>query len=98
RHSDSFGEVAEREPELVHQHGERPRLLDRRQVLAHDVLDEREEERVAVVGIAYHRRQRREAGLTRGSPAALAGDQLPSALRAWAHNDGLDDALRANRV
>ena len=49
------------------------RLLDRGEILARDVLDEADQERVAVVGLADHGRQRREpasrAARQRRSPA-----------------------------
>ena len=51
------------------------------ELLARDVLDEREQERVAVVRLAHERRHGRDARLARGPPAALAGDQLPAAAR-----------------
>ena len=76
----------------------RARLLDRREVLARDVLDEAEQERVAVVRLADDRRHGREPGLARGAPAALAGDQLVAALRPRADDDRLDHALRADRL
>ena len=46
---DTLRDLAEREVELVEQHGVRARLLDRREILAGDFLDEREKQRVAVV-------------------------------------------------
>ena len=52
-------DLAERELELVHQHRVAARLLDRREVLARDVLDQAEQQRVAVVGLADHRRHGR---------------------------------------
>ena len=61
RLADAFGDLAEREPELVEQQRVGARLLDRRQILARDVLDEREQERVAVVGLADDRGHSRDA-------------------------------------
>ena len=81
RPADPLRDLAEREPELVDQERAGPRLLDRGELLAGDVLDEREQERVAVVRLAHERRHRRQAGLARGAPAPLAGDQLPAARR-----------------
>ena len=98
RAADALRDVAERELELVHQHRVAARLLDRREVLARDVLDQAEQQRVAVVGLADHGRHGRDAGLARGAPAALAGDQLVAALGARPDDDRLDDALRADRV
>ena len=81
RAPDPLGDVAERERELVDERRVGARLLDRRQLLAGDVLDQREEERVPVVGLPHDRRHRRHARLARGAPAPLAGDQLPAAAR-----------------
>ena len=61
RLADPLGDLAEREAELVDQDGVPARLLDRRQILARDVLDEPEQQRVAVVGLAHDRRNRRRA-------------------------------------
>src|SRR5207248_377680 len=57
-----------------------------------------EQKRVAVVGLADQRGQRREAGLARRTPAPLARDQLVAALEPRPQHDGLDDALHADRV
>ena len=84
RAADALGDLAEREAELVDQHGVGTRFFDRRQVLARDVLDEAEQQRVAVVGLAHDGRDGRDPGLAGGAPAALAGDQLVAALRAAA--------------
>ena len=56
-------DVAERELELVHQQRVATRLLDRREILARDVLDQAEQQRVAVVGLADHGRHGRNARL-----------------------------------
>ena len=40
------------EPELVQEDGVGARFLDRREIFAGDVLDQRQEKRVAVVGLA----------------------------------------------
>ena len=44
------------------------------------------------------RRERRQSGLARRPPAALAGDQLVPAGRPRPHDDRLDDPLRADRL
>src|SRR5205814_299884 len=93
-----LGDLAEGEVELVHKRRVRARLLDRGQVLAGHVLDEREHERLAVRYVADHCRHRSEARLLRGTPAPLAGDQLVAAFGAWTHNDGLEHPLRLERV
>ena len=95
---DALGDLAERQPELVDQQGVRARLLDRRQILARDVLDEAEQQRVAIVGLAHDGGNGRDAGFARSAPAALAGDQLVAALEPRPHDDRLDQALRADRL
>ena len=56
---------------------ERPGLLDRAQVLADDVLDQRELERSGLVErVVDECRDRRLAGELGGAPAPLAGDEL----------------------
>src|SRR5439155_10940449 len=72
-------------------------LLHGRQLLPGHVLDECEQERVAVVGLADERRNRLDTRLPRRPPAALAGDQLIAALRARADDDRLEQALRLDR-
>ena len=73
-----------REVELV---GEAPvgeRLFDRVQVLALDVLDERHLEQpllVAAGDVPDDDRHLEEAGVLRGAPAALAGDDLVAGRR-----------------
>ena len=49
------------------------------QLLACDVLDQSEHERVAVVGLADDGGNRGVPGVARGAPAALAGDELVAA-------------------
>ena len=76
RAADPLGELAERERELVLEKRVGACLLDRREILACDVLDEREDQRLAVVGLADERRDRREPRRAGRPPAALAGDEL----------------------
>ena len=67
--------------EIVEQDGDRPGFFDRREVLADDVLDQRDLERVGSVERGVdQRRDRRVARLLRGAPAALAGDDLEPAV------------------
>jgi len=82
---DALGDLAERERELVDQHRVRARLLDRRQLLARDVLDEAEQQRVAIVCLAHDRRHARLAGLASRAPTPLAGDDLVASGRTRAH-------------
>ena len=98
RASDPLGDLAEGQLELVQQHRVGARLLDRGEILAGDVLDEADQERVAVVGLADHGRQRGEPGLAGRAPAPLAGDQLVAALEPGPEHDRLHDALVADRV
>ena len=98
RAADALRDFAEREAELVDEDGVRARLLDRGQLLARDVLDEAEQERVAVVDGAHDGRNRLAARLARGTPAALARDDLVAADAARADEERLDDALLPHRV
>ena len=52
------------------------RLVQRRQVLALEVLDDRDLHRGLVIDVLDHRWDGGEAGGLRRSPAALAGDEL----------------------
>src|SRR5205814_810059 len=70
RTAHALADLAEAEPELVDQERISPRLLDRGELLARDVLDDAEQERVPVVGLPDERRNRRRAGLLRGTPKA----------------------------
>ena len=96
--ADPVGDVSERELELVDERGVRTRLLDRRELLAGDVLDQGEKERVAVVGLAHERGQRRESGFARGAPATFAGDQLIAARLPRPNDDGLQQTLLLDRA
>ena len=90
--------VAERQTELVEHDREGARLLDRREILARDVLDEAEQQGVAVVGFADDGRHRLQLRVTRRAPAPLTCDQLIAAGSSWTDEHRLDDALRADRV
>jgi hypothetical protein len=91
------------EVELVDQPLQRLRLLQRVEVLALDVLDQRHRHHGAVVDHPHHHRHLGQARALAGAPAALAGDDLVGApalaVRAalLAHHDRLDHALRADR-
>ena len=100
RAAHALADLAQREPELVDQQRVGTCLLDRRELLPSDVLDDAEQERVAVVGLPNERRDGRRAGLPCRAPAPLTGDQLEgSALTAErADQQGLDDALFADRL
>jgi hypothetical protein len=94
--TDALGHIAERESELVHESGVGTGFLDRREILARDVLDEREEERVPVVALPYERGNRRESCRLGRAQTALAGDQLPASPVQRPHDDRLDETLGAH--
>ncbi len=98
RRADALGDVAQREVELVDEHGEGARLFDRRQLLTRDVLDEPEQERVAIGRVPDERGQRLQVRLARRPPAPLARDELVAPGGAWAQDDRLDDPLRPDRL
>jgi hypothetical protein len=93
RPADPLGDVSEGQLELVDERGVGARLLDGGQLLASDVLDEAEEQRVAILDVADDRRQRRHSGSACSAPAPLTGDELEPALAATAYDDGLKHAL-----
>jgi hypothetical protein len=73
------------------------RLFERRQVLALEVLDDRDLEGCLVVEILDERRHGLEAGLPGRAPAPLAGDELVSIRAERPDEDRLEDAVLANR-
>ena len=74
----------------------RVRLFDRVEVLALDVLDERDLQGVAVVVISLMTAGRAvEAGLLRGAEAALAGDQPVAVVADAGDHKRLDDPVLA---
>src|SRR5262249_57545740 len=75
------------------------RLIDRIEVLALDVFDERHlEQRSFLPGddLADDDRHAQEAGLLRSAPTTLAGDDV-KAITASPHHNWLNDAVRLNR-
>jgi hypothetical protein len=96
RLADPLGHVPERECELVHQDCEGARLLDGGQVLARDVLDQAEQQRLAVVRLADHGRHLAHAGFPGRAPAPFAGDQLVAAGGPRPDDDRLHHALAAH--
>src|SRR5436190_266423 len=96
--ADAVGHLAQREPELVDQDGVRTGLLDRRELLARNVLDQAQQQRVAVVGVANDGGDRLATGFPRRAPAALAGDDLVAAGGARPHEQRLDHTLAADRL
>ena len=102
RAADGVGGVGMREPEFLDEPVQRARLLDGVQVLALDVLDERDGDRGFVGDVADDGRDRLQARHLRGAPAALAGDDLVLRLaardvRQRPHDDRLHDALGLDR-
>src|SRR5439155_14512442 len=88
-----------REMKLVDQAAVRLRFLDRIQVLALDVLDERHLEQRALLSRSYFAdddRHALQAGEQGGPPTAFAGDDLESIIEP-ADDDRLDDAVRFDR-
>jgi hypothetical protein len=89
--------------EFVDQALQRLRFLQRVEVFALDVLDQRHRDHGAVVDHAHHHRHFGQAGTLRRTPAAFAGDDLVGATALavgadmLAHHDRLDHALRADR-
>ena len=89
RAADPVGDLAEREPELVQQNGVSARFLQRRQLFPGDVLDQAEDETLAVVGLPHHGRYRGEPGSAGSTQSPLAGDQLVATLLTQAHDQRL---------
>ncbi len=73
------------------------RLLDRVEVLADHVLDQRRLQPLGLRLVADDRRHLLEPGLLGGAPAALAGDQLVAAVGEGADQQRLDDAAGLDR-
>ncbi|MNM79664.1 hypothetical protein D3C81_916040 [compost metagenome] len=73
-------------------------LLDRIEVLALDVLDQRHGDRRLVADLAHQRRNAFQAGQLAGAPAAFAGDDLVALAIDRAHHDRLHQPLAADRV
>ena len=95
--ADAAGELLFGEAEVLDQGGAGASLLDRVEVLADHVLDQRHLQPLGLLGVADHRRHLLQAGLLRGAPAALAGDQLVAAVVQGADEERLDDAAALDR-
>ena len=81
RAPDAPADLLAREAELLDEQRAGARLLDRVEVLAGHVLDQRELERLGVAVRAHDRGDPVEPGHLRRAPAPLAGDQLVRAAR-----------------
>ena len=98
RAADAAADLLARQPELLDQQRAGARLLDRVEVLARHVLDQRELERLGVVVRAHERRDRVEPRELGGAPAPLAGDQLVGAVGRRADEHRLEHAALAQRA
>ena len=87
-----------RHAELVDQALDALCFLDRVEVLALDVLDQRHGQRELVAHVAHQHRHRVQPGELRRTPAPLTGDDLELPVLHRANQDRLDHALRLDRV
>ena len=92
------GERLLREVELLEETRVRPRLLDGAEILALQVLDERDLARLRIVIGAHDGGDLREPRELRRAQAALARDELIAALGQTAHEDGLQDTVGPHRL
>ena len=83
--------------ELPREPREGPRLLDRIEVFALEILDERELEHVLIGRFAQDHRHLRQPDPLRRAPAAFAGDQL-IAIVPPPHDERLDDAVLGDGI
>ena len=90
--ADLGGDFLLRELELLDELRVALGFLDRVEVLALQIFDERQFEHRAVVGLADDDGDFRQAEQLGGAPAAFAGDQFEMAV-AFADDERLDDAL-----
>ena len=93
--ADTVADLLLRQAELVDELAVGERLLDRVEVGALDVLDERHLELIAVRELPDERRDPLEPGEARCAHAALAGDQLV-AVKRLRHEDRLQHAVLAD--
>ena len=85
------------EPQILDQRRAGARLVDRVEVLARHVLDQRRLQALRLALVADDRGHRLQAGLPRRPPAALAGDQLVATVAQRADDQRLDDARVGQR-
>ena len=93
-----FGGLLVGQRKFVDQSRQRLRFFQRIEVFALDVLDQRHRDDGAVVDLAHDHGHIGQAGELRGAPAAFAGDDLVFVPAGFAHDDGLDHALRLDRL
>ena len=96
--ADPLGDRVLGQPELVDQPLVRRRLLERPQVGALQVLDQRALQRRALLDVLDHDRDLVQPGALRRPPAPLAGDQEVAAVGARPHHQRHDHAVRLHRV
>ena len=77
--------------QLVGQPAVGARFLDRVEVLALDVFDQRQLQPLFIGNVAHDHRDLQQPGAQRGAPAPFAGHDLVLALLAAAHHDRLED-------
>src|SRR5439155_14645234 len=94
---DPRGELFLRQAMLLDQPLVRLRLLDRVEVLALDVLDQRQLEGLLLRDLPDHHRQLAQAGPLRRPPPPLAGDQHVAVVRA-ADDERQEHAFAADRL
>ena len=96
----SLGQPVLRVIEPVHQLPVAHRLLDRVQIGALDVLDDRDFQNLGIVEVAHQNRNFVQLRHLGRAPAAFAGNDLehlgPSGIRA--HDQRLDDSLLGNGI
>ncbi len=73
-------------------------LFDRVEILALDVLDQRDLGRGGIVDLADDRRDRVKPCPLRGAPAALSGDDLEPSVAMRPKQDRLQDTALGNRI
>src|SRR5438552_2217252 len=95
--ADARGDLFLRVTEVVEQALVRRRFLERREVVALDVLDERELEALAIGDLAHDDRHLAESGETRRAEAPLTGDELVAAVAVGADEQRLQNPLGADR-
>ena len=92
RAADALGELLVGAAEVLEQLAVGGRLLERVELRAVEVLQQRVAEHVVVVGLAHDRGDRVATGLLGGAPATLAHDQLVRVLAGAAYDDRLQEA------
>ena len=95
--ADRVGNLLLRQMEIVHEPAIRVRFLDRIQVFALNVLDERDRQQLVFRNVSNDHGNFEETDALRRAPATFAGHDLVAAVDAPDH-DRLDDAVGPNRA